>query len=66
MELKAEAPARTKKVSLKQSGPKQEKPELCNILFDPRCLAASVSYTYAARRPEKRNAPIGFPSAMKL
>ncbi|RWW68030.1 hypothetical protein BHE74_00024474 [Ensete ventricosum] len=57
-------PARTRNVSLKQLGPKQEvfewwrKPGCCS--------AASLSYKYPARRPENKNAPRGFPSSITL
>ena len=53
----AQTPAKARKVSLKQFGPKHE--ILC-------CFAASLSYKYPARRPEKRRAPRGFPRDMKL
>uniref|UniRef100_A0A2P2QZI3 Uncharacterized protein n=1 Tax=Rhizophora mucronata TaxID=61149 RepID=A0A2P2QZI3_RHIMU len=60
-----QTPARTRNVSLKQFGPMQEMPELYRI-FNSCCFAASLSYTKPANRPEKRNAPRGFPSDTKL
>lgn len=48
---------RTKKVILKHCWPMQ--------VIEP-CLAASLSYKVLESRTEKRTAPIGFPSCMKL
>lgn len=60
-----QTPASTKKVILKQFGPKQETTFEVNRL-NPCCFAASLSYIYPAKRPEKRNAARGFPNAKKL
>lgn len=52
-----ETPARTRKVILKQSGPKQ---------VTECCFEASLSYRVPARRLEKRVAPRGLPRHIKF